>query len=358
LFLWLSTALLYGSLSAFASAAEKAGATAKETQLAPEPHIALLLPLGSGAFVRHAQAVRDGFVAAAKTQGSTPLPLRIYVSSDDPQITLEGYRQALRDGARLVVGPITRDGVSALASAQVIAVPTLALNVPDSGTSVPAQLYMLSLQVEAEARAVAHLAYDDGRRAAYTIVGNDALAKRMQEAFLDEFTSLGGAHVNEQIYLPERVDLEHMKKSIQTSRADMVFLTLDAERARIARPYLGTLPLYATSQVYPGQASALVNFDLSGIRFVGMPWLLEPDHAAVMIYPREDFGGDTDLERLYALGIDAFRVGEELLAGRKDIAIDGVTGDLRLGKDQQFHRGLLVAQFADGKITLVGATKP
>src|SRR5688572_7335417 len=33
------------------------------------PHIALLLPLESKAFVRHAEAVRDGFFAAAKVQG-------------------------------------------------------------------------------------------------------------------------------------------------------------------------------------------------------------------------------------------------------------------------------------------------
>src|SRR5262245_12051571 len=33
------------------------------------PHIALLLPLDSPSFVKHAEAVRNGFLAAAKVQG-------------------------------------------------------------------------------------------------------------------------------------------------------------------------------------------------------------------------------------------------------------------------------------------------
>jgi outer membrane PBP1 activator LpoA protein len=209
---------------------------------------------------------------------------------------------------------------------------------------------MLSLQVEAEARVVARLSYEDGRRAAYTLGGHDPLSRRMQEAFVDEFTRLGGTHADGQQFLSERSDLERMKRTIEKSGADMVFLALGTEQARIARPYLGTLALYATSQVYPASSSPLVNFDL--------PWLLEPDHAAVMIYPRPEYGSDIDLARLYALGIDAFRVGQELLAGRTNIVLDGVTGDLRLASNQQFHRGLLVAQFTDGKIELLGATQP
>lgn len=308
--------------------------------------------------MRPAEAVRDGFTAAAASQGGSPLPVRIYVTSDETQQALDGYRKALQLGARLVVGPLTRDGVSALAASDLVSVPTLALNVPERGTSPPPELYMLSLQVEAEARAVARVAFDDGRRTAYVVGGDDPLSKRMQRAFSSEFTRLGGLQADEQVYLPSHPDLGELKKSVEASSADMVFLALDAHRARIVRPYLGKLAVYATSQVYPGASSTLANVDLSGIRFVGMPWLLEPDHAAVMIYPRPDYGGDVDLERLYALGIDAFRVGQEILAGHKAIVVDGVTGDLRLGPDQEFHRGLLIAEFADGKLTLLGATRP
>ena len=113
------------------------------------PHIALLLPLNSATFGRPAEAVRNGFLAAAGVQGSEPLPLRIYPVGDDPGQVVSSYGTALAGGARLVVGPLTRNGVTAIA-ANPVPVPTLALNVPNAGTPVPLNFYMLSLHAEAE----------------------------------------------------------------------------------------------------------------------------------------------------------------------------------------------------------------
>src|SRR5690242_20420100 len=59
------------------------------------PHIALLLPLASTAFSRHAEAVRSGFLAAAKVAGGTALPVRTYAVGDDAQQTVETYIKAL-----------------------------------------------------------------------------------------------------------------------------------------------------------------------------------------------------------------------------------------------------------------------
>ena len=103
--------------------------------------------------------------------------------------------------------------------------------------------------------------------------------------------------------------------------------------------------------MYPGNTSPLAGFDLANVRFLDMPWLLQPDHPAVMIYPRLDHR-DADLERFYALGIDAFRVSQEILSGKTNVALDGVTGRLTLGADHHFERGLTAAQFSDGKLKI------
>lgn len=318
----------------------------------------MLLPLNGGPFVTHAQAVRDGFLAAAEVQGNVPLPLRVYAANDDSAVAIAGYRQAVAGGAQLVVGPITRSSVSALAATNLIPVPTLALNAPEGGGELPARLYVLSLQIEAEARLVARLAYEQGQRRVYTVAGTDALSRRMNEAFVEEFGRLGGAHADGQIYGGDRAGLERYRAGIQESRADAIFLALDAKRGRIVRPYVGSLPVYATSQIYPGGRSDLTNFELNDVRFVGMPWLLQPDHPAVMVYPREDYGGDLDLQRLYALGIDAFRVAQQLLGGRSNVVLDGVTGGLALGPDRVFRRTLPVAQFSNGNMAVVGEARP
>jgi len=335
-----------------------APATAPQPPLAPVtpdpygvPHIGLLLPLNSATFGRLAEAVRNGFLAAAKVQGSEPLPLRVYAVGDDPAEIVASYATALSGGARLVVGPLTRNGVTAIAN-NPIPIPTLALNVPNVGTPVPVNLYMLSLRAEAEAQQVAQLAFKDGWRKAISVSADSALMQRIHRAFVDEFTRLGGALVAEYAFTSDPAGLSRIKEAAGLGVADMAFLALDFPQARLARPYLDPLALYATSQVNPGATGPLAGFDLAGVHFLDMPWLLQPEHPAVMIYPRPLYRESADRERLYALGIDAFRVAGALLAGDASRELDGVTGRITLGPDQQFARTLTAAQFNQGKLTI------
>ena len=302
---------------------------------------------------RHAEAVSNGFLAAARTQGGAPLPVHVYATGDNTESVTDEYRRALAAGARVVVGPLTRGTVTAIASSAMVMVPTLALNVPEPQVGTPPGFYSLSLQVEAEARQVAQLAYNDGRRSALTVNGDTPLLKRIHQAFVEEFTRLGGAHVADHLYTPEPGGLTRIKLAAEASDADMAFIALDLRRARRARAYLGTLPLYGTSLVNPGEATPLVGFDLAGVRFLDMPWMLQPDHPAVMVYPRADYRDDIEFDRLYALGIDAYRIALLLLTGVPNTALDGVTGRLTLGRDLQFTRTLTAAQFNDGKLVVL-----
>lgn len=321
------------------------------------PHLALLLPLGSKAFGMHAEAVRNGFLAAAQAQGGTALPVNVYSVGDDPQQTVETYIKALGLGARVVVGPLTRDGVTALAESAVVMVPTLALNVPEGRIPAVPEFYMLSLQAETEARQVAQLAWQDGRRNALTVMGETLLLRRIHLAFVEEFTRLGGTHLAALPFTTDPEGLARIKKAadaaIETETADMAFLALDLTRARLSRAYLSTLPIYATSQINPGNTSPLVAFDLAGVRFLDMPWLLQPEHPVVMVYPRPDYDDSVEFSRFYALGIDAFRIAMVLLAGKPEAVFDGVTGRLTLGQDSLFVRALTAAQFNDGRLTVV-----
>jgi uncharacterized protein len=359
LMFWL-TALLYGGVPAFATDVPGTPAAQARPPDATEkaPHIAILLPLRSPAFARPAEAVRNGFVAASKQQGRNPLPLRVYSVSEEPQHVLAGYRDAVAAGARVIVGPITRDGVSALAASELVTVPTLALNAPDAGAASPPLLYTLSLQVEAEARQVAELAWLDGRRSAFTIVADTPLARRMQQAFAEAFTRLGGKQVADYTFSSQGSELRRLRDAVGLNVSDMAFLAVDTRQARIVRPYLGTLPLYATSHINPGAGTPSSTLDLDGIRFVDMPWLLQPDHTAVMVYPRGDYPDSPDLDRLYALGIDAFRVALELLEGKPTIMLDGVVGRLVLTPDRSFARGLPSGQITAGKVQVFGDARP
>jgi outer membrane PBP1 activator LpoA protein len=166
----------------------------------------------------------------------------------------------------------------------------------------------------------------------------------LQAAFVTEFTALGGKLIAEFAYNPSAAELTRLKQAAELRVADTVFLALDARQSRTVRPHLEPLSVYASSQIYSGDAGPAAGIELAGVTFHDMPWLLQRDHPAVMIYPRQDFRGEADLERLYALGIDAWRVGQALLAKQTDLTLDGVTGKLTLGRDRQFNRELVSAR--------------
>src|SRR5688572_627548 len=207
--LWI-TVLLYGASAPAATDAP----LAPPGDAAKAAHIALLLPTGSEAFGRAAEAVREGFTEAAKKQTGAPLAVRVYPISEDPKQVVTIYREATAAGARLVVGPLTRNGVTAIATTpNLLSVPTLALNVPEGVASNPPNMYTLSLQIEAEARQIAQAAIRDGKRKALTITDPSLIGRRMRDAFVDEFQRAGGYQIADYPYATDSATLERMRQA-------------------------------------------------------------------------------------------------------------------------------------------------
>ena len=314
----------------------------------PAPHIALLLPLKSAAFSAVSEVVLQGFMAAANAEAqrlSGELPVRVYGSLDESNDIVALYRQAIAGGAQAVVGPLTRLGVGVLAAERNIPVPTLALNVAEG--QFANRLYFFGMMVEDEARQVAQLAKQQGLHQAIVIATQAQLARRLQFAFEEAWRGLGGAILRQIEFNGDPAVLSDVVNMSDT----VIFLAADAEKARLIRPYLlNQLPIYATSRIFLGNNETLINYDLNGIRFVDMPWLLQADHPAVMVYPRADPPLPVDHERFYALGIDAFRLIRLLLANRVDanLLLDGVSGDIRLN-GHTFQRMAMPAMLTQGQ---------
>lgn len=355
--------LLYVAASTFANAPALAqGADAPAAQSAePEaerPHIAAILPLRSVSFAKLGDAVRRGIQAAAAADRADALPLVIYPTGDDAKEVIDTYDRALRLGARLVLGPLTRNDVQAIANSHAVTVPTLALSIPDGAEALlPDGMYALGVQIESEARQIARLAQSQGRRRAVIIAMDSTLGKRLSQAFADDFARAGRLIVDQFTYTAAAPQLKKIKEALALNTADMIFFAMDGARARAMRPYLGkTLPGYGTSLIYAGATDAVGMHDLNGMTFVDMPWVLMPDHPAVMIYPRAQAAPMAiELERFYALGIDAWRLGQVLLdAGFTDAGtIDGVTGYLSPGSGRMFVREAVSAQFIQGQPKLL-----
>ena len=323
----------------------------------PAPHVALILPLSSPALGRLADAVRQGFLAAREVAGRNALPVRTYPAVDDGRATLELCLQAQRAGAVLVVAGLTRDGATGLARSDCPRQPTLVLNQPQD-PEMPARMYSISLSAEQEARQVALMAINDGWHAAIVIASPSPLGRRVSEAFEREWGRAAG-EARRVAFAGGPEEAPAIKERIAALRGDMVFLALDQASTRAVRPYIsGTLPLYTTSLGVDPRADPTVNVDLEGVRYVDMPWFVQPDHPAVMVYPAPSSAMSVEQERLYALGIDAYRLSGLLLqADPKSFPLDGVTGRIALDAGRHFTRSLVPAGFDSGRAVPLSAAQ-
>src|SRR5882672_1926577 len=111
------------------------------------PFIGLLLPLNAPEFSRAAEAVRLGCQAALAFLEKRQALQVVRTDAQASSIIAE-YEAAVQRGAAVMVGPLTRSGVTALATAGHVTVVTLALNVADGDSPLPPRLYTFGLSAE------------------------------------------------------------------------------------------------------------------------------------------------------------------------------------------------------------------
>jgi uncharacterized protein len=306
----------------------------------PAVRVALLLPLESQALAQPAEAVRAGFMAAHDQQREG-VTVNLVPTGDSTQAALDAYRGAAEQND-IVVGPLARSAVAALATSGAVNKPTIALNHPQVNSPLPRQMLVIGLSLEDEARQVAEWAASEqpvGQ--ALVLTGRAAWQQRLSGAFSQRWAELGRMHAT--VELPAEggyVDgnaLAELRARLSAEPPQLVYAALDANGLRQVRMAIGTsLPTYGTASVNPGLDMSSVPAELVGVRFLDLPWTVQPDHPAVAGYPRWSNGGQgLDPQRLYALGIDAYRIAREL-AQRPTGAfeLDGATGRLSVNVGQ------------------------
>jgi outer membrane PBP1 activator LpoA protein len=298
--------------------------------------IALVLPLNSATLAAAADAVRAGFMAA-HDRDRAGFTINLIPSGDTPEETVRAYRDAAGRND-MVVGPLLRAAVAAVAAGDVTK-PTLALNHPGDNTPLPPNMLTIGLSIEDEARQVAawaHADYPAGKP--LVVTGQAAWQRRLAGAFHDQWNVFGNTAYQIELPIVEgRVTdaaLADLKVLIDTDAPDFLFAALDPEQLRQVRAALGmSLPAYGTSSVNPGRGAGNSVAELDGVRMLDLPWQVQPDNTTALAYPRrpQSARDAPDMERLYALGIDAYRVAREMaLHPGQPVTIDGVTGQLRI----------------------------
>jgi len=359
-------------------------------QAAGKPRrVALLLPLSSP-YGKAAGAIRDGITAInADRPAAQRLDLAFYDYGRDPNLVALYYRQAVNDGAELVIGPLGREAVSQLLTAAELDARTILLSPAPEFRELDDHVFQLTLSPEQEARQVAEHAWRAGYRDAAVMTPDDNLGQRAAGAFREQFTRLGGNVIAEAGYQAGQVDFSAPIRSLldvdgseqrmrelarlldsklvyeprRRQDIDFIFLPATTQDARLIKPVLDyyyalDLPIYATSQLFSGQLDPVNDADLNRIRFPDMPWMVATNVQidSLRTFLQGDWSlRDTHYNRLYALGMDLHAIATYITPLGNDgrLNLQGVSGRIHGATGGELQRELLWAVFRDGRPTLM-----
>lgn len=358
------TGLLLTASVAWGAQAQSA-APARPAESSARPAVVLLLPAQTSGFAQPAEALRQGFFAASKV-GRESVTLQVVELDDSSDQLAAALASARERGVGVVVGPLPRAAVSDVIEGRRAASPMVALNFPESDGTAPADMVAVALSLEVEAQRIVNVALAefvgtrraDARPRVAVVSRPGGLERRIAQAFVSTLRAAGDVPVQVE-WSPETA--ARAAALLATPTLEAVFLALTARDAAQLRALIPReAQIFGTSLLYAGDPraspeAATLAHDLDGVRFTEMPWLLQPDHPAVMIYPQPSPPLTTELSRLYALGIDAYRIAIAWMKGERRFDIDGVTGRLRIDRTQSLRveRTPLIAIYREGKVERV-----
>lgn len=335
--------------------------------------IGVLLPL-SGPYTQAGEAIRQGILIAQRYDSAPPVPIRFYNSDlADPEHL---YRQAVNEGAEILIGPLDKEMLKSLATRNQISIPTLGLNqVPELDV---ANLYQFGLNPEDEVEQAADSAWFDGYHRALIFAPATSNGQRLADFFARKWQEFGGEISGSVSYDPENTDrydeaIQQLLQNVDNvtsdptgnsagidsgDHGDFVFLIALPPHARLIKPMFqyymaGNLAVYGTSQLYSGSPSPTEDQDLSGIMFCDIPWLFNypiegtPTLETVLeSWPHSA----TSYVRLMALGFDSYNLLPYLgtLESNPEQSFAGVTGTLSMTATGRIHRHLVCAEFQNG----------
>ena len=246
--------------------------------------IALLLPLSSS-LAGASEAVIGGAMSQLYRLFPDPnrRPAIVAIDSDQYDDAASAYQGAIDSGADMVIGPLTKTGVTSLSQLPNRAIPIIALNqIEDLSSHNPQQWLSFSLSPEDEARQIADIAFGQSCREAIAVGMDNPRGRRLFDAFKERWVEHGG-RLQGALLVDDPADTNQaMGKLLGSGSSDNRIraiesafdlpLTLAAEAAAISgvfscwrpipmsrtwRPLLifhmtGDIPVFATSAINDG----------------------------------------------------------------------------------------------------------
>lgn len=364
-----------------------AQAIAARLQQPPMPQqqqVLVLLPL-SGPFAEQGQAVLDGMVMHLSQQQQLRLQ-----AIDSHQLDFAKVPELLQQyQAELLVGPLLRDDVAALAK---VALPErvswLSLNTLSSGLASSQLHAQFALDPETEVRQAAQYLATRGYQQPLLFAPDSSRGQQHEALFRQQWQQL---KPQQTVHSSRYRSTDDMKEAVQAqlgvsasearinavkiaagrvivdaqarSRADLdvIYLVGGVEQTRLLKPFIDVniaafmepLPVYANSGSHSAN-DAISENDLNEVHFSEAPWLL-PNH------PQQDLlqqwlslrrGWGYPQARLAAFGHDSLLLLPRLrwLRELPGAQLEGLTGRLSIAADGSVQRQLSWAKFSGHEV--------
>ena len=319
--------------------------------------VTVMLPSG-GRFAAAARAVRDGIEAAGRVDSGSQRPSLDFADSTNAGRVRALHTSAIARGADYVIGPLEKPAVDALIDAGTSPIPTLALNESTEAERRALNLFQFALSPENEAAEAANKGLALGAKRALVLHPNDAWGRRLASAFGVQWRLQGGNLVAQAGFDPAGSNQDGtLSRLMQAQDADLLFLVATAEMARKLHPQIRSaankpLIVISTSHVYSGHFDANADQALVGLYFVDIPWMLDlggPGPLARRTVMARTDSASGPLARLYAMGIDAYRLAPRLseLEANPGAYHPGQTGGLAVDPLGRLTRQLVLGRFTE-----------
>ncbi len=322
----------------------------------PPARVAVVLPMG-GNLAAPAAGVRDGFLAAYYGETRRRPVVKFYDSQGTGAGAIAAVAKARAEGAQMVIGPLTRDEVNAVAGSADGSFPIIALN--RGAAAAPKGTTSFALTPDDEGAALSGRMLERGLKHALVFSNGNDNADRAIAAFREAQGKHSGSVVEVISISGETANLTQKLAALRAlpTPPQAVLLALDAGQGRaiaaqLRSSALADLPRFATAQILNG-ANAKSDVELDGVEYPELPWLLDQNsglpEADALARSLPSARGPS--QRLFAFGADAWKLCAwfDMLYNKPGASIAGATGRLSIDVSGPVRRTPAWAVFSAGR---------
>ncbi|WP_176701736.1 penicillin-binding protein activator [Gilliamella sp. wkB112] len=339
--------------------------------------VALLLPLNGSSRI-FGETIRQGYSDAIKFFPQEPQQNLLVL--DTTTSSLESLiQQAQEQNVELIVGPLLKEEVIKIKQLAPT-IPVLALNKVDDNSSTTNKMCYFALSPEDEAKDAADHIYAQNKQSPLLLVPQNDLGQRVAQSFAKQWSKLSSntsrayvqyfgntktlsANMNRNVGIsltgaPIFIDSEPTLYSglggigfdaiyIYSSYDELTLIKpmLDMGASKAGGSSLSATMIYSSSKSHVAHASTDFYYDMNHTEYADIPMIANRSSYTVTL--PSNIENDYSLLRLYAMGIDAWRLANRFnqLDSEQIDFLNGMTGKLSTTEQCKLTRSLSWQQY-------------